>query len=126
VQPSCRQTRFRSELAEPIQCGDPFLRRRAAGDLQHADRFDVTVTALEAAQRLTRQRSARRGDRVDRVRLALPPTDLPVRPVNLGDSDAAPGEVPAQAGPIRPVPSTPARATSPWDGHETADGTPHF
>jgi len=73
-----------------------------AGDLQDADRFDVTVTALRAAQRLTRQRSTCRSHGVDRVRLALAPTDLPVRPVDFDDTDAGSSEVPAQTGPIGP------------------------
>ena len=90
-----------AEVAQLVQGGDPLRRRRATGDRQHPDRFHVPAAALRAAQRPTRQRRPGRRDRIDRVGLALPPTHLPVRAVDLDHHDPRPVEMAGQRRPIR-------------------------
>ena len=89
-----------AQMAQLVQGDDPFRRRRASSDRQHPDRFDVTVAASSAARAPTRQRRSRRGDRVDRVGLAVTMTRLPVRSVDLDHLDPGPSQVAGQPGTI--------------------------
>ena len=108
------------QVAELVQRLDPFLRRRAAGDPEHADRFDVTVTALWTAQRLTRQRRPSRRHGVDWIGLALASTQLSVRPIDLDDADPGAGQMSAQASSIRAGALDPNQTVSPWQrSHST-------
>ena len=90
-----------AQVAQLVQGGDPLRRRRATGHRQHPDRFNVAAAALRAAQRPTRQRGACRRDGIDRVGLAFPPADLPVRAVDLDHRDPGPVEMAGQCRPIR-------------------------
>jgi hypothetical protein len=106
-------------VANLVQDGDPFIDRRATGDHQHPDRFDVAVTMLRLAGRRLRERGPCRSDRIDIIGLAVTVTGLTVRSIHLHDSDALATQMTREAGAIgasaldpdpldRPEPSQPA------------------
>ena len=78
-----------AQMADLIQIFDPHVTPGTARDQQHADRFDVTICCLRDPRSAARQRSPGRFDRVDRVRLAGPATQLTVGTINLDHLEVA-------------------------------------
>ena len=88
-------------MAQLVQRGDPFRRRRTAGHRQDADRFDVTDRGSSGRPNALPDSAARAArDGVDRVGLALTVTDLPVRAIDLDHRDAGTVQLAGQPGPI--------------------------
>ena len=94
---SARET----QVAQLVQRDDPFRRRRPAGHLSTRIASTSPSRLFGRPKRLTRQRGAGGGHGVDRVGLALPVTDLPVRAIDLDHRDPGPVQLAGQPGPIR-------------------------
>ena len=120
------------QMAELNDRADPRRARRSLGDQQRPQRLGMRVTRLGATLTTTRQRAARRLDRVELVALAVPPTLLPVRSIDLDHDHTRRNEVAGDAGPIRagaldPDPfdraRTPTSTTTDSDARPPSSGT---
>ena len=96
----------------------PFGAGAALGDHQRPDRLHRAVPAFRRAAGPPGLRGPRGAHRIQRVRLAVPPSVLPVGAVYLDDLDADRGHVPGQAravaaGPLDPDQADRAEALQP-------------